>query len=62
MAGAKNAEKEIGIVSLLGCRCRCGWEWLPRERREDGTFDRPHVCPRCKSPRWDIPKLFERGG
>jgi predicted Zn-ribbon and HTH transcriptional regulator len=44
----------IGSVMLKGCRCRCGHEWLPRE---DG---RPHVCPKCKSPRWDEPKKFER--
>lgn len=22
--------------------------------------ERPSVCPKCKSPRWDKPKLFER--
>jgi predicted Zn-ribbon and HTH transcriptional regulator len=44
----------IGMVLLPGCRCRCGHEWLPREE------GRPHVCPKCKSPRWDEPKQFER--
>jgi hypothetical protein len=53
---AKSDEKPIGMVQLLGCRCRCGHEWLPRGE-EPG---RPHVCPKCKSPRWDQPKLFER--
>ena len=53
-------DAEIGMVKLLGCRCRCDHEWLPRERRADGTFDRPAVCPKCKSPRWDSRKLFER--
>ena len=24
-------EKPLGMVPLLGCRCRCGHEWLPRE-------------------------------
>lgn len=48
------AEKPIGVVMLSGCRCRCGHEWLPR----DGV--RPLVCPKCKSPRWDKPKKFER--
>jgi len=48
--------KEIGMVMLLGCRCRCGHEWLPRE----STEDRPTVCPKCKSPRWDKPKKYER--
>jgi predicted Zn-ribbon and HTH transcriptional regulator len=47
-------EKEIGMVSLQGARCRCGHEWLPR------GVERPSVCPKCKSPRWDKPKKFER--
>ena len=50
----KEAAKEIGMVLLPGCRCRCGHEWLAREP------GRPHVCPKCKSPRWDQPKKFER--
>ena len=48
------AKQEIGMVLLPGCRCRCGHEWLAR------SAERPHVCPKCKSPRWDQPKLFER--
>jgi predicted Zn-ribbon and HTH transcriptional regulator len=47
--------KEIGIVMLQGCRCRCGHEWLSREPGE-----KPRVCPKCKSPNWDRPKQFER--
>lgn len=46
---------ELGMVKLDGCRCRCGHEWLPREPGE-----RPAVCPRCKSPRWDKVKKYER--
>lgn len=38
-------------VKLLGYRClRCEHEWLPRINGE------PKVCPRCKSPYWNIPK------
>jgi predicted Zn-ribbon and HTH transcriptional regulator len=48
-------KKPIGMVMLPGCRCRCGHEWLPRDAGE-----RPHVCPKCKSPRWDKEKLYER--
>lgn len=44
----------IGMVMLLGCRCRCGHEWLPRGE------EKPRVCPKCKSANWDRPKLFER--
>lgn len=48
-------DKPLGRVMLLGCRCRCGHEWLPRE-----TTETPRVCPKCKSPYWDKPKQFER--
>ncbi len=50
----KNAPKEIGVVQLLGCRCRCGHEWLPRNKEE-----RPRVCPLCKSANWDRPYIRE---
>jgi hypothetical protein len=43
----------IGAVMLEGCRCRCGHEWLPRRKGE-----KPRVCPKCKSPRWDVPKSY----
>ena len=49
----------IGMVELVGCRCRCGHEWLPRAD-EKGHRERPSVCPACKSPRWDKEKLFTR--
>jgi hypothetical protein len=51
----KKGEKEIGMVLLEGCRCRCGHEWLSREKGE-----RPTVCPKCKSPRWDKQYKDER--
>jgi predicted Zn-ribbon and HTH transcriptional regulator len=39
-------------VQLSGYRCdRCGHEWVPREKGQH-----PKVCPRCKSPYWDIPR------
>lgn len=41
--------KNIGMVELDGCRCRCGHEWLPR------NGEHPFVCPKCKSPRWEKP-------
>lgn len=52
---AKKEEPELGMVKVDGARCRCGHVWIPRELPE-----RPHVCPKCKSPRWDKPKLYER--
>jgi predicted Zn-ribbon and HTH transcriptional regulator len=47
-------EKPLGMVMLLGCRCRCGHEWLQRGE------EKPRVCPKCKTPNWDRPKKFER--
>jgi predicted Zn-ribbon and HTH transcriptional regulator len=51
----KTAEKPIGIVQLVGCRCRCGHESLSRDPN-----DKPRVCPKCKSANWDRAKKFER--
>ncbi len=51
----KAAGLPLGMVQLTGCRCRCGHEWLPRQHEE-----KPRVCPKCKSPNWDRPKMFER--
>jgi hypothetical protein len=48
----KTGKDEIGMVLLLGCRCRCGHEWLPRN-----AADKPRVCPKCKSPNWDRQKV-----
>jgi predicted Zn-ribbon and HTH transcriptional regulator len=45
---------QIGMVMLLGSRCRCGHEWLPRGE------EKPRVCPKCKSANWDRPKRIER--
>jgi predicted Zn-ribbon and HTH transcriptional regulator len=53
---AKAVEQELGMVQLRGARCRCGHEWLPRIRDEDGEVERPAVCPKCKSARWDKPR------
>ncbi len=32
---------------IPGCTCRCGYMWKPR------FFERPSVCPKCKSPNWN---------
>lgn len=31
-----------------------GHDWLPRDN------DKPRVCPKCKSPRWDVPEALRR--
>ena len=39
-------------ITLMGYRCeRCKHEWIPRD-----TKQKPRVCPKCKSPYWDIQK------
>ena len=45
-------------VSLIGHKCyRCSHEWLPQEK---GFI--PTVCPKCKSPYWNKPKVrFNKG-
>ena len=50
-----NSEKPIGEVLLKGYRCRCGHEWIARNKNE-----KPRVCPICKSPNWDKPFQFRR--
>ncbi len=42
---------QIGRVKLWGYRCRCGHEWLSRDKANE-----PRVCPKCKSPNWDRPR------
>ena len=49
------AARVIGEVKLAGYRCRCGHEWLARNKTE-----KPRVCPKCKSPNWDKPYQFRR--
>lgn len=46
---------ELGAVEItvLGCRCRCGHEWIAQGKV------RPKVCPKCKSANWDKPKKWE---
>ena len=73
MGKAKQTDPPLGIVELKawGCRCRCGYLWIPREWLKTNTEsngespmpeerERPRVCPECKSPNWDKPKRWER--
>jgi len=42
-------------VKVKGYKCNnCGYEWLPRSTKE-----KPLICPKCKSARWDLPKKFK---
>jgi DNA-directed RNA polymerase subunit RPC12/RpoP len=39
-------------ISIRGYRCaRCNHEWVPRNKKV-----MPVVCPKCKSPYWNIEK------
>lgn len=41
--------------SLPKLRCiRCGHTWPPR------TEKLPRVCPKCKSPYWDRPRVLKK--
>ena len=41
----------MGKIKLDGYKCeRCSHIWFPRENAI------PRVCPRCKSPYWDVPR------
>jgi hypothetical protein len=41
-------------MTVFGCRCRCGHEWITRDQ------ERPRVCPKFKSANWDREKKYER--
>lgn len=41
-----------GIIRKRGC-LRCGHIWFPNSEKE------PKVCPKCKSPYWNMPKKGE---
>lgn len=36
-------------IKVKGYKCNnCKYEWLPRSKKE-----KPLICPKCKSARWD---------
>jgi predicted Zn-ribbon and HTH transcriptional regulator len=47
-------KKQPSEFQVTAYRCRCGHEWVPRNKGE-----RPRVCPKCKSPNWDKPKQIK---
>ena len=39
-------------IKLQGFRCeRCEHKWVPKDIKQE-----PRVCPKCKSPYWNVPK------
>ncbi len=56
-------QEETGMakvqITVLGYRCeRCAHEWVPREKDSAGE---PRVCPKCKSPYWNVPRKMAKG-
>ena len=49
MAGA--TIRVDSIFQVDGYRCRCGHEWVPKSLR---SKELPKVCPKCKSPYWNL--------
>ena len=47
----------MGKVKIDGYICeRCKHQWISRERRKE----KPVVCPKCKSPYWDVPRKLKK--
>ena len=50
----------MGRIEVQVFKCdRCGHIWMPREaasKLDNLDANLPKVCPKCKSPYWDIPK------
>jgi Zn finger protein HypA/HybF involved in hydrogenase expression len=39
-------------IQISGYKCeRCDHTWVPRNHD-----DEPRVCPKCKSPYWNVPR------
>ena len=44
----------MGKVILEGFECeRCGHQWISRST----TIGDPVICPKCKSPYWNKPRI-----
>lgn len=42
----------MGKIKVDAYKCeRCGHIWVPRNYNNE-----PKVCPKCKSPYWNMPK------
>jgi DNA-directed RNA polymerase subunit RPC12/RpoP len=50
----------MGEIKLDGYICeRCSHLWVPR-LNENNLKKKPLVCPKCKSPYWNIPKKIKK--
>jgi Zn finger protein HypA/HybF involved in hydrogenase expression len=47
----------MGKIKIDAYKCeRCKHIWRPRK-----LDDEPRVCPKCKSPYWNVPKKPKKG-
>ena len=53
----ESTQNNPGRFKVWAYRCRCGYEWVPRNIR---SKERPRRCAKCKDPNWDRPYLFKR--
>jgi hypothetical protein len=48
---------DVAKIELPAWRCeRCGHEWVARQE----WADQPRVCPKCKSPYWNLPRKVKK--
>jgi len=46
----------MSTITITGYLCdRCGHQWVPRGDPEQ----KPLVCPKCKSPYWNVPRKIK---
>ena len=49
-------QTNMGTIKIQAFRCdRCDHTWAPRD-----STKKPCVCPKCKSPYWDVPRTRPR--
>ncbi len=47
----------MGKIQVWAYLCeRCGHYWLPHHKELDDKQPDPRVCPKCKSPYWNVPR------
>lgn len=49
------AQRMIKVLQYL-CE-RCDHKWIPRTKINND----PTICPRCKSPYWNKPRMIKNG-
>jgi len=47
----------MGKIQVWAFLCeRCGHYWLPHHKELGDKQPEPRVCPKCKSPYWNVPR------